>query len=194
MKLLILTALSLILIGTEVTAQHTNIGIKGGLNAFTIKTDNDNSAETKLGYHLGLIGHIHISDQFALQPELVYSVQGAQYTVSGEEVNLNLNYLNVPLLFQYMFDNGFRLQAGPQLGFLVSAKTEINDTDTDVKDNFEKMDIGLGLGASYVNPISNFGVDVRYNIGLTNINDNTGAESFNRGFQVGVFYLFKHKS
>lgn len=194
MKLLILSALSILLIGNEVTAQHTNIGIKGGLNAYTIKTDNSSNAETKLGYHIGLIGHIHISDQFALQPELVYSVQGAQYTVAGEEVNLNLNYLNVPLLFQYMFDNGFRLQAGPQLGFLASAKSEVNNNDTDVKDNFEKIDVGLGLGASYVNPISNFGVDVRYNAGLTNINKIGSVESFNRGFQVGVFYLFKHKS
>lgn len=194
MKLLILTALSLLFIRNEVTAQHTNIGIKGGLNAFTIKSDNDNDAETKLGYHIGLIGHIHISDQFALQPELVYSVQGARYTVAGEDANLHLNYFNVPLIFQYMFDNGFRLQAGPQLGFLASAKAEVDGNDTDVKDSFEKMDVGLGLGASYVNPVSNFGVDFRYNVGLTNINENSNDEAFNRGFQLGVFYLFKHKS
>lgn len=193
MKLLILTACSLLFIGHEVTAQHTNIGIKGGLNAFTIKSDNNN-VDTKLGYHIGLIGHIHISNQFALQPELIYSVQGAKYTVSGEEVNLHLNYVNLPLLFQYMFDNGFRLQAGPQLGFLASAKSEVNETNTDVKDSFEKMDVGLSVGASYVNPLSNFGVDARYNVGLTNINENAGVEAFNRGFQVGFFYLFKHKS
>lgn len=194
MKLLILTALSILFIGNEVIAQHTNIGIKGGLNAFTIKSDDNSNVNTKLGYHLGLIGHIHISDQFALQPELVYSVQGASYTVAGEDVNLNLNYLNVPLMFQYMFDNGFRLQAGPQLGFLMSAKAEVDNNDTDVKDSFEKMDVGLGLGASYVNPTSNFGVDLRYNAGLTNINENSNEEAFNRGFQLGIFYLFNHKS
>ena len=193
MKLLLFTALSILFIGNEVNAQHTNIGIKGGLNAFTIKTDDDGNLDTKIGYHIGLIGHIHISDQFALQPELVYSVQGTQYTEVGEEFNLNLNYINVPLMFQYMFDNGFRLQAGPQLGFLASAKVEVNDNDTDVKDSFESVDLGLGIGASYVNPNSNFGFDVRYNAGLTNINKSDN-EAYNRGFQVGVFYLFKHKS
>ncbi len=193
MKLLLFTALSILFIGNEVNAQHTNIGIKGGLNAFTIKTDNDGNLDTKIGYHIGLIGHIHISDQFALQPELVYSVQGTQYTEAGEEFNLNLNYINVPLMFQYMFDNGFRLQAGPQLGFLASANVEVNDNDTDVKDSFESVDLSLGIGASYVNPSSNFGVDVRYNAGFTNINKSDN-EAFNRGFQVGVFYLFKHKS
>lgn len=194
MKLIITTVLSVFLLAGTATAQHTNIGIKGGLNAYTIKNDNNSNVDTKVSFHLGLIGHIHISNQFALQPELVYSVQGAQYTVAGTDVKLNLNYVNVPLLFQYMFDNGFRLQAGPQLGILASAKSKVNDNDTDVKDDFEPIDLGLAIGASYVNPSSNFGVDIRYNAGLSNINKNGNVDSFNRGLQAGVFYLFKHKS
>jgi hypothetical protein len=91
-----------------------------------------------------------------------------------------------------MFDNGFRLQAGPQLGFLASAKSEVNDDDTDVKDDFESIDLGLGLGVSYINPVSDFGVDVRYNLGLSNVNKNGTTDYFNRGVQVGVFYLFNH--
>lgn len=194
MKLIITTVLSVFLLAGTATAQHTNIGIKGGLNAYTIKNDNNSNVDTKVSFHLGLIGHIHISNQFALQPELVYSVQGAKYTVAGTEVRLNLNYVNVPLLFQYMFDNGFRLQAGPQLGILASAKSEVNNNDTDVKDDFEPIDLGLAIGASYVNPESNFGVDIRYNAGLSNINKNGNVNSFNRGLQAGVFYLFNHKS
>ncbi|GCC51929.1 PorT family protein [Chryseotalea sanaruensis] len=192
MKIIISTLFAVLLISGAAIAQHTNIGIKGGVNAYTLKSDNNNGFDTKVSFHLGLIGHIHISDQFALQPELVYSVQGAQSTIAGQEVKLNLNYINVPLLFQYMFDNGFRLQAGPQLGFLASAKSEVNDDDTDVKDDFEGVDLGLGLGVSYINPVSDFGVDVRYNLGLSNVNKNGTTDYFNRGVQVGVFYLFNH--
>lgn len=194
MKIIISTLFAVLLISSATIAQHTNIGIKGGVNAYSIKSDNNSSFDTKVSFHLGLIGHIHISDQFALQPELVYSVQGTKYSVAGQEVNLNLNYVNVPLLFQYMFDNGFRLQAGPQLGFLASAKSEVNNNDTDVKDDFESIDLGIGLGASYVNPASNFGIDLRYNIGLSNINDGGNTNYYNRGLQAGVFYLFNHKS
>ena len=193
MKIIITTLFAALLISSAATAQHANIGIKGGVNAYTIKGDDDASFDTKVSFHLGLIGHIHISNQFALQPELVYSVQGTQYTIAGQDVKLNLNYINVPLIFQYMFDNGFRLQAGPQLGFLASAKAAVNDNDTDVKDDFESIDLGIALGASYVNPASNFGVDIRYNLGLSNINDGA-ANYYNRGLQAGVFYLFKHKS
>ncbi len=187
MKLKLITVLTAILITATVSAQSVNIGIKGGLNLYTISGDNDGSNEYKPSFHIGLLGHIHLADNFALQPELVFSGQGAKY---GDDQKLDLNYVNVPLLFQYMFDNGFRLQAGPQVGFLVSADAD----GTDVKDNLKGTDVGLGIGASYVNPTSNFGFDARYNHGLTNINEDDNIDSFNRGFQLGVFYLFKHKN
>lgn len=128
-----------------------------------------------------------------MQPELVYSVQGTQYNIAGQDVKLNLNYVNVSLIFQYMFDNGLGLQSGPQLGFLASAKASVNYNDTDVKDDFESIDLGIALGANYINPASNFGVDIRYNLGLSNINDGV-ANYYNRGLHAGVFYLLKHKS
>jgi hypothetical protein len=45
----------------------------------------------------------------------------------------------------------------------------------------------------YVHTASGFGVDARYNLGLSNINESDAVKSTNRGVQVGVFYLFKHK-
>jgi hypothetical protein len=181
MKIIITTVFSLLLLVGVVNAQHINIGVKGGLNAYTLTDGFVLDNDLKIGLHLGLIGHIHLADPIALQPELVFSMQGNK--------NTNLNYINVPLIFQYMYDNGFRIQAGPQLGVLVSAKTN----ETDVKDNYESLDLALGLGLSYVNPATDFGVDVRYNHGLTNVNKNDASKLFNRGFQVGVFYLFNHK-
>jgi hypothetical protein len=93
-----------------------------------------------------------------------------------------------------MFDNGFRLQAGPQVGFLVSAKTKAGNVEVDYKDQTNTIDFGLGAGAGYVHVPSGFGVDLRYNLGLSNINENDAVKSHNRGFQAGVFYLFKHKN
>jgi hypothetical protein len=192
MKRTITTLVSLLIFITVSYAQHFNIGIKGGLNAYTITNDNVFENDLKTGLHLGLIGHAHLSGQIALQPEILYSAQGSRYTMSGNKVNLNLNYINVPLIFQYMYDNGFRLQAGPQLGVLVSAKSKSNNSEYDVKDDFETIDLGIGVGVSYVNPATDFGVDVRYNHGLTNISKNDNSALYNRGFQLGVFYLFNH--
>jgi hypothetical protein len=192
MKRITLTLFTVLLISGAAFAQHANIGIKGGVNSFTIRSDNNSSFDSKLGFHLGLLGHFHLSNQFAFQPELVYSQQGTQFTVAGQDVKLNLNYINVPLLLQYMFDNGFRLQAGPQLGFLASAKSEISNSSSNVKDDFEGIDLGLAVGASYVNPATNIGIDLRYNVGLNNISKESNTNYNNRGFQLGLFYLFNH--
>jgi hypothetical protein len=181
MKSIITTVLIILLFTGLAGAQHINIGVKGGLNAFTITPGFVLDDELKFGLHVGLIGHVHLGDPIALQPEIVFSMQGSE--------NTNLNYINIPLIFQYMYDNGFRIQAGPQLGFLVSAKTG----DTDVMDQYEAIDVALGVGVSYVNPATDFGFDFRYNHGLTNISKNDNSNLYNRGFQLGVFYLFNHK-
>ncbi len=202
MKIYLLAATSAILmIGSvgKISAQHGNtkanhvtFGVKGGLNVYNIRNDNNVKYDTKLGFHLGMLGHVHLSKQFALQPELLYSDQGAKYTIANNEFKLNLGYINVPVMLQYMFDNGFRLQAGPQVGFLTRAKSVANNTKTDVKDNFKTVDFAVGFGAGYVNPKSGLGIDARYNLGLSDINENSTVKSTNRGFQVGLFYLMKH--
>jgi hypothetical protein len=193
-KFVLTTLLSVLLLSGAATAQHVNFGIKGGLNIYTIKNDNNVSFDNSLGFHVGLIAHIHLANKFALQPELVFSTQGATYTEGSTDGELNLDYVNVPLLFQYMFDNGFRLQAGPQVGFLVKAKSKIGSLTSDVKDDFNNLDLGITAGMSYVHPPTGFGFDARYNAGLNNINEDSSVNSNNRGFQLGVFYLFNHKS
>jgi hypothetical protein len=184
---------SLMMIGT-VSAQSVNLGIKAGLNVFNVKDDNESNYDSRAGLHVGLLGHIHLNKQWALQPELVFSGQGAKYTTSGTESILKLNYLNLPILFQYMFDNGFRIEAGPQVGFLLSAKTETNDVSVDVKDQLKGTDLGLGFGLGYIHVPSGVGVDARYKLGLTNIMDDDDNKAMNRGFQLGVFYQFQHRN
>lgn len=154
---------------------HVVFGVKGGLNYYNIQNNNSTSYDSRTGYHFGILGHIHRDSQWAIQPELTYSAQGAK--------NLRLDYLNIPVLIQYMFDNGFRLQAGPQVGFLVSS---------DNNEDFSPVDLALSVGASYVVPATGFGIDLRYNLGLNDINKSSTVKSTNRGVQLGLFYLFGH--
>ncbi len=177
-----------ILITGAASAQHgnspagfVNLGIKGGINMYNIYNDNNTKYDQITGYYLGLLGHIHINNQWAFQPELVYSTQGAK--IGGTKYDLS--YINVPVMLQYMFDNGFRLQAGPHLGFLVSA---------DNKDNWNPVDFGVGAGVSYIVPSTGLGIDARYNLGLSNINKDDAVKSTNRGLQLGLFYIFGHNA
>jgi hypothetical protein len=196
MKFYFSVALSAILMLGKADAQHTdnnkhvNIGVKGGLNLYNVNSSSGSSYSSKTGLHLGLIGHIHLNRQWAVQPELVYSMQGAKFNSGNSK--LKLDYINVPVLLQYMFDNGFRIQAGPQVGFLINSKVKTGSTSVDVKDDFRMVEIAVGAGVGYIDVPSGFGVDARYNIGLNNINKSSSVKSTNRGFQFGVFYLFKH--
>jgi hypothetical protein len=179
-------------------AQHGNapegqmsFGVKGGLNVYTINNEDNTGYDSRVGIHLGVLGHVHINPHFALQPELVYSSQGSRYTDDiGDTYYYHLDYINIPVLFQYMFDNGLRLQAGPQLGILVNATSVLNNSSAGLNDT-KPVEVSLSVGASYVVPSTGFGMDVRYNLGLSNINIDNGPASTNRGFQLGVFYMFR---
>lgn len=180
-------------ISSTAIAQHVNFGVKGGVNLYNVINENSSNYNSKVGIHLGLLAHIHLDKSIALQPELVYSTQGGKFVSNGIDYNLKLNYINVPVLLQYMFDNGFRLEAGPQLGFLINAKSDSKNSSTDVKANFKAIDFAVAIGVGYIKPSTRFGVDFRYNVGLNDINKSDLVNSSNRGFQLGVFYQFKHK-
>lgn len=91
------------------------------------------------------------------------------------------------------------LEAGPQLGILVSAKEKyeenmggvITSSDEDVKDSFKSIDFGFNVGAGY-DFTEHFGAGVRYNIGLSNIAD-AGESDFklnNSVLSLSVGYKF----
>ncbi len=182
---------ALCLLAGTLSAQNLTFGVKGGLNVYSIANDNDVKYDSKMGYHIGMLLHIHVAQHFAVQPELLYSTQGAKDNSILGDVTLKLGYANVPVMLQYMFDNGFRIEAGPQIGFLAKADSELNGSDSDIKDDLKTIDFTVGVGIGYINPPTGFGIDARYNYGLSDINENGPVKSYNRGFQIGLVYQFQ---
>lgn len=190
MKKISLASLVLLL-STAVFAQGPKFGLKAGINLATTTNSEGGNRDFRLGFHAGGLAHIHLSPEWAVQPEVVFSSQGAKYTISDGEHNLALNYVNIPVQLQYMFDNGFRLQTGPQVGFLVDAKDKLNGVETGffTSDDFKKVDFAWSFGLGYLT-YSGFGIDGRYNLGISNINDFGTATVRNSVFQIGLFYMF----
>jgi hypothetical protein len=192
MKKLFVFGLAL-LAATAIYAQRptTHFGIKAGVNLANLEIEDAADGDHRTGFHVGGLAHIHISRQFAIQPELVFSLQGREQTIAGTEYRNNLSYINVPILAQYMIGDGFRLQTGPQLGILVSAENKVNDIESDVKDSYKTPDFSWSFGASYLTNVG-LGFDARYNLGISNIYDVGNTEVRNRVWQIGVFYQFMH--
>src|SRR2546423_9853740 len=168
-------------------AQRNDVhfGIKGGLNIASLNVENGVDFNSRASFYLGGLAHIHVSPHFAVQPELYYSGQG------GKDANeqVKLGYINIPVLLQYMAGNGFRLQTGPQLGILISAKDELNNVEADIKNSFKTVGFDWAFGISYQFPGSGFGADARYNLGISNINEGSQAVQ-NRVVALGLFYQF----
>lgn len=169
---------------------HVELGLKGGLNVATLSVSNNSNIDPRISAYLGGLAHIHISKEFAVQPEIFFSGQGAKSTVSNVVNKANLNYIQVPVLLQYLIGTGFRLETGPQVGFLASAKQKAGDVTVDVKNSYKKTDLAWVFGAGYLTS-TGVGFDARYNLGLSKINNDNGPKVSNRVFSVGLFYQFK---
>ena len=189
-KILFIACLSVVSLSLKAQGVHVNWGVKAGLNLATLNIEDDTTDYSlKPSFNAGLLAHIHFSEDFALQPELIYSGQGTKYSLAGDDYNLNLSYINLPVLLQYMFGGGFRVETGPQVGALISANSKVGSNSEDIKDNFNTMDFSWVFGLGYVSA-SGFGGDVRYNLGISNINKTDPPKTRNSVIAVGLFYQF----
>jgi len=175
-------------------AQKSSMGLKAGVNISNLSNSSGYDMGSKVGFHGGLLAHIHLVPSLALQPEVMYSSQGAKYTTSdGNEHTLSLNYVNIPLQLQYMFNNGFRIQTGPQVGFLAQVKDKVKETETGffTSQDFKTVDLSWSAGLGYLS-YSGLGIDARYNFGISDINNAGNNVLKNNVFQLGVFYMLKN--
>jgi len=191
MKKITLSAIALMAFAFT-QAQDLKFGAKAGLNLANLTGDVEDTS-MKPGFHVGGFVEIKFSDKLALQPELLYSLQGAktEYNYSfgdmmseSSESKINLSYINIPVMLKFYPVEKLFLEAGPQVGFLVSAKskdeysitmdgtTTSGSEDVDVKDSFKSIDFGFNIGAGY-EFTENLFANVRYNIGLSNIAEET---------------------
>ena len=164
---------------TQANAQ--NFGFKGGYNYSSFNGDvaKDNTLKGLSGFYVGALLELPLGDVISLQPEVIYSRQGAaweQKNILGEfKKDLKLDYLNIPVMAKVNLGPLF-LQGGVQFGFLVD-KPEVSYTrgaqrvtEKVDKDAYAAFDFGVGAGLG-VNLSQHFFVEARYTHSLTNALD-----------------------
>src|SRR5687768_9492814 len=106
MKNIKLLLFALVIVSTANAQKHLpKFGLKAGANFSNVSENIGIMGDAKTGFYAGALWHVHLGQQFALQPEATFSRQG----LKGGNEKLHLDYINIPLQLQYMFDNGFRL-------------------------------------------------------------------------------------
>jgi opacity protein-like surface antigen len=185
MKKIILTAVAVMAFSLS-NAQGMRFGLKAGLNMASLNGDIEN-VKSKIGFNGGGFAEFKVTEKFAVQPELLFSLQGAD--AEEGDGSINLNYINIPVMAKYYVIEGLSLQAGPQIGFLMTAEASGGGQDVDIKDSTSSIDFGLNFGAGY-DITKNIFADVRYNLGLTTLDKDGEVKTQNGVFQIGVGYSF----
>lgn len=226
MKKVLLFTTTAVLCLINLNAQTVEFGAKAGVNLSTFTGENTSEFDVKTSYYVGVVVEIPISDKFFFQPEMLYSEQGssAEFSYSERLVNNDfveyatqtdsgtikyiLDYVTIPLIAKYYIAEGFSIEAGPQVGFLISSRFKgegkemtvyddgsssdiyLTSEDLDAKDFFETIDYGVTIGLGYkLDNGLNFGA--RYYKGVSEISKDTQAPNWkNSVVQLGVGYFF----
>ncbi|MEH6762880.1 MAG: porin family protein [Aequorivita antarctica] len=211
MKKLLLFAAVALFAFTTAHSQEFRLGAKAGVNISSIGGDYVDGLDPLVGFHVGGLVEIPLAGKFALQPEILYSSQGAKYVsylvsdFQEYDSKVILSYINVPIMGKYYIIDGLSVELGPQIGVLVKAnqKGDYADGsyDDDVKYFYNSLDIAIGIGASYR---LNNGVffSLRFNKGLMDISDDDieyfedgdldsySYKNQNNVFQISAGYSF----
>lgn len=169
--------------------EETRLGVKGGFNLATInKLPN---ASMRFSVNLGGKVNVFLKEKMSLQPEIYISWQGARSTFDGSKSKINLTYLNIPVVYKYIFNPKIMAHAGLQMGALLTAKEKDSSGKRSIQDDLKTTDFGILLGGEYF-ITEDISAELRFNLGLKNIVDNPNYDHKmkNMTFQIGGSYYF----
>lgn len=199
MKKIILSLGLLAGVVSAANAQEARFGVKAGIGLASVSGDGASSGDKKnlVVPSAGVMADISFSDLISFHPELLFSQKGIRYESGANYAQTRLSYLDLPLLLRVKAD-GLFFEAGPQVGFLIGEKDEINiqglgSSTSNSTNGTRKVDVGYLVGVGYQLPMGvEFGV--RYNGGISDLSDPSGSSKVrNSVFQLQLGYLFGGK-
>jgi hypothetical protein len=200
---------------TPLQAQDITIGVKGGLNIADLSVDDPLESadlDTRSAFVGGAYADFGLGGFFSIQPEVLFSQKGATETEGDFTAAFKLSYIEIPVLLKARFDipdSPIRpmLYVAPVVAFESKCEIEASADGASVSADCDQIselsdgevpdlktkstDFGIGFGGGLdvmAGPVVLTG-DVRYTLGLTNINDTSGAEDVdvkNRAWQLFV--------
>lgn len=165
------------LTGYNVQAQKKiDYGLKFGLNLADLATS-ESKLSPRSTFHFGVEAEYRFKEDWSLTTELTYSRLGdVRRGFTEEDVKfdnvLALDYIVLPLMLNYYISNGFYVNAGPQLGFLINAAQSetigFDSSRENVNDRYKTLDFSGVFSLGYLTDWG-FNVGLRYQLGFINV-------------------------
>jgi len=189
-----LTLVLAIVFATTLLAQAQTLpsfqfGVKGGVNLSQFSTSGTFNSDNRAGYLAGFwarIGALGLN----LQPELYYTSKEATFNSAANETSkVTINSIDLPVLVGLKFGAlgiGGRINTGPLASFIIDKNQSFgtaasNAVTLHFKDQAYAWQFGAGLD------IMKLSVDLRYELGLTNLANNGYDQKLNL-FNVTLGY------
>lgn len=177
------------------------IGFKAGVNLANVSTDFSVVADNQkmvTRFHGGLFYDIKISDNFLLQPQLLYNGKGLYFTPTGHSHDITMHSIDLPIYALYKTNIGFFVGVAPNFGYNISGKnvtkfpSKTETVDYKFNDNpfeYKRFDFGASLMLGYEHA-SGISLSINYLKGLNkvaNLPDNTWSSNvlaFSLGYKL----------
>jgi len=219
------------------SAQNVALGIQGGISIPNLTAGGSSSTPLNTGYSsrfgpdFGITAEFKVSNLFSIQPQLEYSSQGGKkdgfqafpntqppptYLYANFNSEARINYLMLPVLAKFGWDFKssplrFFVDAGPFLGYLVSAKQVTSGTSmiyadagrtepvspqpvpfdktTDIKDQIHNANFGIegNIGLAWKFKKSYIFLEAGGNYGFLNIQKVAADGKNNIGAATALF-------
>jgi hypothetical protein len=184
------------------TAQNFHAGLIGGLSTSFI-SGISNAGFNKIGLLGGGFVNYGLREKTSLQAEIYYIEKGCYKNPNSDHnyydtYRLNLQYLEVPILFCFQSSNNIIVEAGPSVAWMIG-HSEKDEYGTIVNAlPFVKNDIGINLGLripfkhgfSFDFRLFNSILPVRKHASGAHYNLNQGQYNTVIGFRL--IYQFQH--
>jgi hypothetical protein len=177
-KISLLFALSLM--SVVAFGQSVSLGPKVGLNVSNY-TGGDIESDALVGFHLGGIVNFGVGRIFSIQPEVLFSTQGAKINSGSQQRDFKTTYVSVPVMFKFRANGGFYFEFGPQASF----RTSENIPDQTIDHFAKNLDLAAGVGLGYQAGFG-LGIGVRYLAGISKVGDFTQTAAMNPDFRNSV--------
>lgn len=208
-KTIFLILIGVGLLSANVYAQDTEpgfkVGLKGGVQLSNLYVDNVDDENSKFGFQAGLYFRNQITENFALQPELIYSLKGSEINYDALSIpglleggsgsyRFNLGYVEIPVL-AVVTVGALSIHAGPYVALLTNANIKNVDDDGDIediasldRDDFNTLDYGIAGGIGLNLPSGILGL--RYTYGLNEIGKSDIAGKVTENSKNAVLSLY----
>ena len=176
----ILTILALLLMVGQADAQLSfNKGVKVGYQSSNLEIDSNDLSNltSRAGFTAGGFLELDLLGPLDFQAELLYSQKGTGFELMQEDVDLRLNYLEVPVLAKFTLLKlpvvSFNIQGGMYWASKLGEDFEPSTFNYFPDDFFKNSDTGftVGVGTKFNLALVKVLVDARYSKGTADISE-----------------------